>query len=226
MEYLLHIETSGRACSVALSANGNMLHLVEDQDGRSHAKVLGDYVSQVIKSAGIDLQQVSAVCLSAGPGSYTGLRIGFAFSKGLCMGLSIPLITINTLDTIAWRIKAEEANNIKGSDLIIPMIDARRMDVYTSTYSAELKQIEDYSCIAVDEKLLSNTYKNVSLYIGGDGAAKCYQAVGNKQIKTINNILFSAYNQIELSTILWKEYCFTNIAYAEPFYLKDFKISH
>jgi tRNA threonylcarbamoyladenosine biosynthesis protein TsaB len=223
---LLHIETSGKACSVALSKNGSLLAMKEDQEGRSHARVLGDYVQTVLIESGLALKDVSAVSISSGPGSYTGLRIGFSFAKGLCFGLSIPLITVNTLDTLAWRIKQEESSNITDTDLIIPMIDARRMEVYTCTYSASLKQLADYTSYIVDENNLPFTYNNVSLYIGGDGAEKCYNFLANNQLKYNNNISFSAYNQIELATILWKENNYVDTAYAEPFYLKDFKNTH
>jgi tRNA threonylcarbamoyladenosine biosynthesis protein TsaB len=216
MAYILCIETSTTNCSVAISRDEELLSLVqEDSKKYSHAEQLHIFIDKAMQQAGIKKNQLDAIAISKGPGSYTGLRIGVSTAKGLCYALDIPLISISTLKSLA----AQEKN----AELIIPMIDARRMEVYTQTFEASLKPQNKIEAKILDDNSFNqelNSGKQVSFV--GNGVTKF-----EKLVEPASNLKFtdanpSARDMINEAYKKFKQHQFEDVAYFEPFYLKDF----
>jgi len=215
MALILNLETATKTCSVALSKDGALLALKElTSENYSHAEKLNGFIEDVLKEAGFQISQIEAVAVSAGPGSYTGLRIGTSTAKGLCYGLNIPLISVNSLKALANQLNLEEG-------LICPMFDARRMEVFTAIYSSDLKELKPTNALVVEEDSLSE-FESETITIVGPGAEKCQE-----MLKT-NNLIFdlevqvSAKGMISLSEEKFNANDFEDVAYFEPAYLKDF----
>lgn len=215
MAYLLALETATKVCSVALFKEEKLL-LVKEQDGAySHAENLAVFVEDVLKEAGVDINELSAVAISKGPGSYTGLRIGVSFAKGLCYSLALPLIAIDTLKSMAWGC------NVEADALVCPMIDARRMEVYAAIYNSQLEAVKPISADIVESTSYHEYLENQKVYFIGDGASKC------KAVLTHKNAIFqeglpSAQNMGSLAFTKFKNAEFEDVAYFEPYYLKEF----
>ena len=217
MALILGIETTTKNCSVALFSDG--IVIAEKQhisDGYMHAELLNLFVQDVIDSANITLNKVEAVALSMGPGSYTGLRIGTSTSKGLCYALDIPLIGISTLKAMAFTM----AKN-KNSAIYCPMIDARRMEVFSALYDVNNKEIRGVQADIVDENTYSEFLRNEILFFG-DGSLKCQEIISHKNAKFIKGIYPSAKNLGILAKAKFEKKDFEDVAYFEPYYLKDF----
>lgn len=219
MSTLLQIETATPVCSVAVSVNGITVALVEETAQNIHASKLTLFIDEAMKQAGVSYQQLDAIAVSKGPGSYTGLRIGVSTAKGLCFALDKPLIAIGTLKMMANGFLTAHPNY---GGLICPMIDARRMEVFTSVYDNKLKEIEIVNAKIVDEKsFILELDANYVTFIG-DGAEKC------KQVLTHPNAHFNTanYNSATyMSTLAHDAFNtgnYEDVAYFEPFYLKDF----
>jgi tRNA threonylcarbamoyladenosine biosynthesis protein TsaB len=215
MIYILHIETSTKVCSVALSLNGMLLALEEmEEEGYSHGENLTLLIEAALKKSQISINQLRAVSVASGPGSYTGLRIGVSTAKGLCYPLSLPLIAIDSLTSLTEiaRIKHPSIN-------LCPVIDARRMEVYNAVFDGSGHRIKDISADIIDP----NSYAAFEPFIFfGDGAEKLEELWKNKNCVIDTSIKSSAAGQIAQAYRKFQSEEFENIAYFEPFYLKDF----
>ncbi|MCJ0743604.1 tRNA (adenosine(37)-N6)-threonylcarbamoyltransferase complex dimerization subunit type 1 TsaB [Pedobacter montanisoli] len=219
MPTILQIETATQVCSVAIAVNGETIALKEQKASNIHASSLTCFIEDVMLQAGLKYQDLDAIAVSKGPGSYTGLRIGVATAKGLCFALDKPLIAINTLTLMAnGYINAHP--NFGG--LICPMIDARRMEVYTAVYTNKLNFYEEVSAKIIDEKSFSLYLQNHFIAFIGDGAAKCQSVIDNVNAHFYDTDFNSAAHMSKLAEQAFEEKKFEDIAYFEPFYLKDF----
>lgn len=218
MSYILSIETATKNCSVALSLNGETLvckELAEENFG--HAEKLHIFINDVLASQNLTLNNLSAVAVSKGPGSYTGLRIGVSTAKGLCYALNIPLIAIDTLAVLAAAVKIENG-------VIIPMIDARRMEVFTQNFTCDGKVINEAYALIIEEDSLSAIQGEIHLC--GDGAFKCKEVLAQQNIIYHEDVLYPSAKYI--SMLAYKKFLdntFEDVAYFEPFYLKDFMLT-
>ena len=219
MALILCIESATRNCSVALFKNGILVRKREEVSIQySHSEQLNTFIITVLVAAKIKMQQLDAISISKGPGSYTGLRIGVSTAKGLCYALEKPLIAIPTLQSMAFTM-AEKEN----ADLFCPMIDARRMEVYSGFYDAQNKEIRKVQADVVDASSYANLLENKVLFFG-DGALKCEAIINNKNARFIKGIFPSATDMGVLSLNKFQNNDFEDVAYFEPFYLKDFVV--
>ncbi|MDD4636040.1 MAG: tRNA (adenosine(37)-N6)-threonylcarbamoyltransferase complex dimerization subunit type 1 TsaB [Bacteroidales bacterium] len=220
MKTILCIETATRPCSVALFVDGNPAFTKEELNGPSHASLLGDFVHEATIYAKENKLSIDAVAVSCGPGSYTGLRIGVALAKGICFGTDIPLIPIQTLPLLASTVITEQ--QLPADALLCPMIDARRMEVYSGIYSMTLKEIKPVSADIIDEESYMDYRASGELYIFGDGAEKCVDKLG-KQVHFLKEIVPLARNMYPLiQKAISEGKVVKDPAYFEPFYLKEF----
>lgn len=215
---ILHIETSSKNCSVAISDSENLLCLCEEvSDNYKQSESLHSFVEWALEGAEISLKDLDAVSLGKGPGSYTGLRIGAASAKGFCYGLKLPLIAVNSLDSMV-----EEFAN-QGFELIIPLIDARRMEVYTAYFDGKSgKMISETEAKILDENSFSELVNKKILFIG-DGAKKAQEILHLPNAEFKSDIYPSAKGLIKKSVEKFNQKQFEDVAYFEPFYLKDFQ---
>jgi tRNA threonylcarbamoyladenosine biosynthesis protein TsaB len=217
MALLLAIETTTKNCSVALFENSNLLQLKEkSSEEYLHAEQLTLFIEEVVKSTNITLKEVDGVVLSKGPGSYTGLRIGTSTAKGLCYSLAIPLVSISTLKTMAFGMSEKEDYK-----LYCPMIDARRMEVFASIYDQGNNEIREIRADIVDEHTYAEFLKDKVLFFG-DGALKCKPIINSPNAHFINGIFPSAKDMGVLGFEKFSNKDFEDVAYFEPYYLKDF----
>ncbi len=217
---LLHIETSTSVCSVAVSENGVCLIQKINTEGLNHAKLLSVFIQEVLDFLKMQGKRPDAVALSQGPGSYTGLRIGTATAKGLCFGWEIPLIAIDTLQVIAVaaRKKITEADA-----LLCPMIDARRMEVYSACYDMQLKRVSEVVPVIVTSDSYTDILGNHSVWFFGNGAEKCRTVLTHPNVHFLDNIYPEAANMIMLAEQRYAAGQFESVAYFDPFYLKEFQ---
>ena len=226
MALILAIETGTDICSVALVRDGELLALRESDEGRDHAKRLGVFVDELLRETGVMPDELDAVAVGMGPGSYTGLRIGVSFAKGLCYGLHIPLIAVGSLDALAEvAIEDNEAGILtvdKWDDAVLcPMVDARRMEVYTRLYNAKGEPLSEVSAEIVDEHTFADVRRDKQLIIFGNGAEKCCEVLSDA---TYINVAPSARGLARLAEQRLQTGQTEDIAYFEPFYLKDFVV--
>ena len=224
MSFILHIETASNKCSVAVSHDNKLLASKESDIKNSHSAVITLFIEEIIKEAGISIKSIDAVAVSKGPGSYTGLRIGMSTAKGLCFALDKPLITLNTLQTMAHRLTQEyiKKNIHIKNHLFCPMLDARRMEVYYALFDLENKEIEPTAAEIITSNFLEKQLSNNKIIFFGDGAEKCKSIINHKNAIFIDDIFPSAIGMVELAFKKFNENQFDDVAYSEPFYLKDF----
>jgi len=214
--YILNIETATKNCSVSIANNGETIALKELNSGKySHAEKLHEFIEEVISKSEIELSDLKAVAVSKGPGSYTGLRIGVSAAKGLCFALDIPLISVDTLKTLALSVSITEG-------CIIPLLDARRMEVYSSVFDSENKKIREVKAEIITEDSFHNFLTKQKVYLVGDGVEKCKEVINHKNTTFIDGKLPSANEMSMLSFKKYKNNDIEDVAYFEPFYLKDF----
>ena len=223
MSCILHIETSTDVCSVAVSQDGASIFSKEDFKGPSHATELGVFVDEALSFADSHAIPVDAVAVSCGPGSYTGLRIGVSMAKGICYGRSIPLIGIPTLEVMCvpvllYRDLPEDA-------LLCPMIDARRMEVYAAVYDRALRVKREIGADIVDENSYSDFLAEHPVYFFGNGAAKCKDKLQHPNARFLDDIHPLAKWMFPLAEKAMAQGKFDDVAYFEPFYLKEFVAS-
>ena len=215
--YILNIETSTKACSVALHKNGELIVCREDVTANfSHSEKLLKFISELFSDEKLSLSDLDAIAVSMGPGSYTGLRIGVSTAKGLCYGLDIPLISISTLKSMSFGMALE----IK-ADLYCPMIDARRMEVYSAFFDINNTEVRKIQADIINE----NSYKKElekKVVFFGDGSEKLIEKIKDKNAIFVSDIHPSAKNMGLLSYQKFTKSLFEDLAYFEPFYLKDF----
>jgi tRNA threonylcarbamoyladenosine biosynthesis protein TsaB len=224
MSLILGIETATKICSVAISRDGELLSIKEIGGEYSHSENLNHFIELACKEAKITLNQLDAIAVSKGPGSYTGLRIGVSTVKGLCYGLDKPLIAIDTLKAMAVRLidSLSDSENWGGA-LFCPMIDARRMEVYTAIYNAKFEMIESISAKIVDENSFADFLEKNKVVFFGDGAEKCKLLLNNHpNVVFIDNVEPSAQYVNQLASSKFKQGIFEDVAYFEPYYLKEF----
>ncbi len=217
MAWILHLETATKVCSVALSYNGKCVALKEtEEDGYSHGENLTLFIEDVLQSAGIAMKELSAVSVASGPGSYTGLRIGVASAKGICYGLGIPLIAIDALTSLC-----EMAKEKYPTQSLCAMIDARRMEVYSLIQDANGITVKEISADILDV----DSYNDLKPFVYfGDGAEKMSQIWNDAERIADLAIKCSAKGQIRLAFEAYQKNQFEDLAYFEPFYLKDFLV--
>ena len=227
------IETATAVCSVALSKNGRSVFEKASFDGPSHASLLGVFVDEVVQKAKAEGISIDAVAVSSGPGSYTGLRIGVSMAKGLCFGYGVPLVSIPTLKILALKainglIADALADDALADDaladdaLFCPMIDARRMEVYTALYDSSLRIVQDTKAEIVTEESYAQLLEKRRIYFAGNGAPKCKSVIHSPQAVFLDDMYPLASDMAALAERALKEKQFENVAYFEPFYLKDF----
>lgn len=216
MALLLNIETATTNCSVSLSKEGETIVLKEDYNTNfSHAESLHVFIDEVVKSAKIKLSDIDAIAVSKGPGSYTGLRIGVSAAKGLCFSLDKPLISVSTLESLSHQVKIDKG-------CIVPMLDARRMEVYSAVFDANYHQIREIQAQVLDESSFLDYLTKDKVYFIGNGVEKTKTIIQHKNAVFIENKLPSANEMGTLAFEKYKKNDFENVAYFEPFYLKDF----
>ncbi len=218
MSIILNIETSTKNCSVSIANKGEILAIKELNNGNySHAEVLHPFIVDALKEVNLSSDKIDAVAVSKGPGSYTGLRIGVSAAKGLCFAFSKPLISIDTLTSLSHSISIEKG-------FIVPMLDARRMEVYSTILDKNYKAIREIKAEIINENSFSE-YLNISkVYFLGDGSAKCKEIIKHKNAVFIDDKFPSAKEMAKLSYEKHKKNDIENVAYFEPFYLKDFVV--
>ena len=216
MPLILNLETATKSCSVALAENGNVIALKElVSEQFSHAEKLNLFIEDVLKEANRSMNDLSAVAVSAGPGSYTGLRIGSSTAKGICYALDLPLISINSLMALASLRSIE-------SGLICPMFDARRMEVYSAVYTSELQIIKPTDAVIIDKHSFEDLLGEGKMLFLGPGAEKCREVINHPNADFDLGTEVSAAGMVGLSYAKYLESQFEDVAYFEPAYLKDF----
>jgi tRNA threonylcarbamoyladenosine biosynthesis protein TsaB len=218
MSVLLSIETATEVCSCALSHNGEIIIDKENHRGQSHATLLGIFVDEIMRFARKNNLLIDAIAVSSGPGSYTGLRIGVSEAKGLAYGLNVPLIAIPTPKIMASAIK----DKVEGGTLLCPMIDARRMEIYATFFDTSLNTIRETSADIVDENSYGDLLDKQKVAFFGNGAKKCKRVIQHPNALFIPNIYPRASAMIPLAEKAFDEKDFVDVAYFEPFYLKEF----
>jgi tRNA threonylcarbamoyladenosine biosynthesis protein TsaB len=215
MTYILNIETATKNCSVSLAKNGETIICKEiAEQGYSHAEKLHVFIAEIIKEAGVLMSDLKAIAVSHGPGSYTGLRIGVSAAKGLCYALEIPLIAIDTLTSLANQVKHNDG-------LIVPMIDARRMEVYSAIFNSNKEMIRDVQAEILTKESFANQAETI--YFIGDSNEKAKSVLTKANFIFLDEIVFPSAN--EMSAISYQKFqnnVFVDVAYFEPYYLKDF----
>ncbi len=216
------IETATEVCSVALASDGQLISIRETNKGNSHSANVAVFIDEVIKESGKKLNDLDAIAVSKGPGSYTGLRIGVSSAKGLSYGLRIPLISVNTLKAMTHGVLKTGFTH-DANALFCPMIDARRMEVYSAFYDENLQQIRDVQADIIDEATYKEYLEQHPVYFFGNGSQKCKEVLSMYlNAHFIEEIHLSAASMIQLAEEKYKLKEFENSAYFEPFYLKDF----
>ncbi|MCH7525719.1 MAG: tRNA (adenosine(37)-N6)-threonylcarbamoyltransferase complex dimerization subunit type 1 TsaB [Bacteroidetes bacterium] len=214
--FILNIETSTTNCSVSLSKEGETFVLKEDYNNNySHAERLHIYIDEVLKEVNLKGSNLDAIAISKGPGSYTGLRIGVSAAKGLCYALDIPLISVATLEGLAQQIKIEDG-------VIVPMLDARRMEVYSAVFNSEYMQIRDTQAQILDTASFNEYLEKGKVYFIGSGVEKTKTLITHPNAIFVENKLPSANEMSKLAFDKYKKNDIEDIAYFEPYYLKDF----
>ena len=220
---ILCLETATPVCSVALNESCCTIALRETEGQNAHSEKITNFIREVMEVAKIDYSQLDAVAVSKGPGSYTGLRIGVSTAKGICYAADLPLMAIDTLEAMAYGMKAKLGNQIGEHDLLIPMIDARRMEVYAAIFDANLNKINDTAALVIDENSFDELLKDHRLWLFGDGAPKLKKVFENQpNINIVDGFKPSAAYMLPLADEALREQDFVDVAYFEPFYLKDF----
>ena len=223
MATILNIETSTEVCSVALTSEGQVLDHSENYEGQTHATMLSQYVQQALQYARTREVSIDAIAVSIGPGSYTGLRIGLSKAKGLAFGLSVPLIGVNTLQLLSV---STMFNHFIDEDklLYVPMIDARRMEVYTAAYTPALEPVLEPQAMILDEhsfeSLLDEGYTLVAM---GNGSDKAREVLKHDHMRFIAGIKPVALEMMALAEKAFREQQFIDVAYSTPLYLKEFQ---
>ena len=218
MIYILNLETATKNCSVSISGNGATLASKElSEEQFNHAEKLHLFIKEILEEQQLSLHDLQAVAVSKGPGSYTGLRIGVSSAKGLCFALDIPLIAVDTLAILAAQLQV-------ASGAIVPMIDARRMEVFTQVFNAEKQAVSEPHALIVTQDSLKELGDEIHLI--GDGASKCKEVLNSGQFIYHDEIIYPSAN--EMSRLSFEKYTqkdFADVAYFEPYYLKDFMLT-
>ena len=228
MALILSIETGTDICSVALANDGELMALRESDEGRDHAKKVALFVDELLRETGVQPSDLDAIAVGKGPGSYTGLRIGVSFAKGMCYALNIPLIAIGSLDALTEVAREDfDAGIIDLEDsewegaYLCPMVDARRMEVYAQVFDTEGKAHSDVVAEVITEESFTKWRERGKFVIFGNGAAKCTEILGDVALVSVSP---SARGIVRLAEEAFNAGRFEDLAYFEPFYLKEFLV--
>ncbi len=224
MAKILCIETATKVCSVALFNDEKLVSLQENKTDRSHAELLTVFVEKILKENNLSVSDLDAIAVSKGPGSYTGLRIGVSAAKGLAYGANIPLISVDTLQSMAFGVVNSDIGQevINKKALFCPMIDARRMEVYSAFYDINTNKIKEVSADIIEEETYSEILNTQRVLFFGDGSHKCIETLTSENAIFIDDINPSAKDMGVLAFKAFTSNKFEDTAYFEPFYLKDF----
>ena len=227
MALILNLDTSTQICSVALALDGEMLGLKESHEDKSHASLLAVFIKNILEENAKTISHLDAVAVSKGPGSYTGLRIGVSTAKGLAFGAGIPLISVDTLSSIAGGVihGNQLENKAMSKDIsfyLCPMIDARRMEVYSAIFYPSGKVMEPITAKIIEEDSFKDILERNQVIFFGNGAIKCRDVIQHHNAIFLDGIETSAKYMVPLAESAWQQKCFEDVAYFEPFYLKDF----
>jgi tRNA threonylcarbamoyladenosine biosynthesis protein TsaB len=222
MSIILCIETATPVCSVALTADGAVLDFKETQIKNSHAEVVTVFIDNLLIKQDIKYTDLHAVAVSKGPGSYTGLRIGVSTAKGLCYALDIPLIAISTLHTLTAGILKKHIIQDNQPVLFCPMIDARRMEVYSALFDPRLRQVRETKAEIIEKNSFHEWLEQNTVVFFGDGAAKCKEIIDHPNAVFYDQFYPSAQNMAAVAASAFQNKHFEDVAYFEPYYLKDF----
>ena len=223
MATILNIETSTEVCSVALTSEGQVLDHRENYEGQTHATLLSQYVKEMLDYARSREMKIDAIAVSIGPGSYTGLRIGLSEAKGLAFGLDVPLIGVNTLQLLTVTTMF---NHFIDDDkpLYVPMIDARRMEVYTAAYAPSLEAVLEPQAMILDEQSFGHLLEQgYTLVLMGNGSDKARQVLTRDGVRFVEGIKPVAVDMLALAEKAYREQAFIDVAYSTPLYLKEFQ---
>jgi len=213
---ILNIETSTKNCSVSIADSGKIIAIKELNNGNySHAEVLHPFIENILTEGSISKDKIDAIAVSKGPGSYTGLRIGVSAAKGLSFALNIPLISIDTLTALSFAVSVDKG-------IIVPMLDARRMEVYSAIFDKQHQKIREIKAEIIDETSFLAALEQGEVHFLGDGAHKCKEIITHKNAVFIDDMFPSSREMAMLSYHKFKKNDFEDVAYFEPFYLKDF----
>ena len=221
MSCILNIETSTNVCSVAVSQDGSGIFNKEDHEGPNHAVILGVFVQEALSFIDSHAIPLDAVAVSCGPGSYTGLRIGLSMAKGICYGRDVKLIAIPTLELMCVPLLLGEKINEENA-LLCPMIDARRMEVYSQFFDRALNEVRSISADIVENNTYDDILAQQPVYFFGNGAEKCHEVLTHHNAHIIEGIVPLAKNMYPLAEKRMANEQFEDVAYFVPFYLKDF----
>jgi tRNA threonylcarbamoyladenosine biosynthesis protein TsaB len=223
MSKILCIETSTEVCSVCLLENGKLIDIREDLNGLNHSKLLTVFIQDILESNNLKAIDLDAVAVGEGPGSYTGLRIGVSAAKGLCFGALLPLIAVSPLDAMVSSVADRSKElNLTENDILVPMIDARRMEVYSAKYDRNGERIAEVTPVVVDENSFSTELEAFRIFFFGNGAAKCKPVLTHKNAVFIDDVITSSQNMAKIAEEKFINKDFVDLAYFEPFYLKSF----
>ncbi|WPV01328.1 tRNA (adenosine(37)-N6)-threonylcarbamoyltransferase complex dimerization subunit type 1 TsaB [Mucilaginibacter sp. cycad4] len=223
MSLILQIETATTSCSVALARDGKVLDFKQINARNIHAEVITIYIDELLNNTGVSYNNLDAIAVSSGPGSYTGLRIGVSTAKGLCFALDKPLIAIETLEAMAYGVINSPGFVADGNMLLCPMIDARRMEVYTALFDAAGSRVRETAADIIDENSFVNYLKDHQILFFGDGAEKCKGVLSkNPNALFLDDFVNSATYLTQKAAQKFADGAFEDVAYYEPYYLKDF----
>ena len=218
MSIILNIETATKNCSVSIANKGKILAIKELNNGNySHAEVLHPFIVAILEEANISKDKIDAVAVSKGPGSYTGLRIGVSAAKGLCFAFNKPLISVDTLTSLSYSIAID-------AGFLVPMLDARRMEVYAAVFNESHQKVRGIQAEIIDENSYAEYLKSNKVYFLGDGSQKCKDIITHENAVFVDAKFPSAKEMAQLSYDKYKISDIENVAYFEPFYLKDFVV--
>lgn len=219
MERILFIETSTALCSTALSEDGKIISVRENSE-RKHASLTAPFIKEMLDEHGLTVKDCNAVCVSMGPGSYTGLRVGVSTAKGLCFGAGLPLLAVGSLDTLVWQAIGEKLIP-DGCKYIVPMIDARRMEVYTAVFTPDGRQVSPTEPKVIENESFADILAEGPVLFIGDGAEKCSSIITSPSASFVQTSP-KAESMLIPGCRLLSEKRFEDTAYFEPFYLKQF----
>lgn len=221
MANILNIETSTTVCSVALSSGGQIVDHHENYDGQTHSTLLSQFIDDMLATAKRKELKLDAIAVSIGPGSYTGLRIGLSQAKGLAFGMDLPLIGVNTLQLLTVAAMFKEF--FDDDTLFVPMIDARRMEVYTAVYNNALEAIVEPQAMILDDSSFADLKSNHHMVLTGNGAKKASEVIKHPNVQSMPDVKPVAVDMLALAEKAFREKHFIDVAYSTPLYLKDFQ---
>jgi tRNA threonylcarbamoyladenosine biosynthesis protein TsaB len=221
MAILLNLETATTNCSVSISKDDKIIALKENNaENYSHSEQLHIFIKEALQEASLSFSDIDAVSISKGPGSYTGLRIGVSAAKGLCFSLDVPLISIPTLESMAHQVE------LQAGEMVIPVLDARRMEVYSCVYDADYQEIRETRAEIIDEGSFAEYVSDSKVYLIGSGSEKCRGVLEHPNFQFDATIVPSAREKAPLAFKKFQAKQFEDVAYFEPYYLKDFVIQN